>query len=103
MHGNLQSAQEFSQYANDVTHQTMMHEAFKGFLGGFRHDAHPMAMMCGMLGSLAAFYHDNLDLDDPEQRRMAAIRLIAKVPTIAAACYRHSIGGPIRYPRNNLE
>src|SRR5690606_23594409 len=85
-----------------VTHHTMMHEAFKSFIGGFRHDAHPMSMLVGMLGSMASFYHNTLDLDDPEQRRMAAIRLIAKVPTIAAACYRHSIGWPLRYPRNSL-
>jgi citrate synthase len=81
----------------------MMHEAFKSFLGGVRHDAHPMAMAVGMLGSMASFYHNTLDLEDPEQRRLAAVRLIAKVPTIAAACYRHSIGWPLRYPRNNLE
>jgi citrate synthase len=80
-----------------------MHEAFKSFLGGFRHDAHPMAMLVGMLGSMASFYHNTLDLEDPEQRRLAAVRLIAKVPTIAAACYRHSIGWPLRYPRNNLD
>ncbi|MET0580550.1 MAG: citrate synthase, partial [Pseudoxanthomonas sp.] len=63
--------------------------------------AHPMAMMVGMVGSMAAFYHNTLDLEDPEQRRLAAIRLIAKVPTIAAACYRYSIGWPVRFPRNN--
>ena len=81
----------------------MMREALKSFLNGFRHDAHPMAMMCGVVGSLAAFYHDQLDMDDPEHRRLAAIRLIAKVPTLAAACYRYSIGWPIRYPRNNRD
>ena len=103
MNGQLPNAAEFDKFEHEVTHHTMMHEAFKAFLGGFRHDAHPMAMLCGMIGSLAAFYHDNLDLEDPEQRRMAAIRLLAKVPTIAAACYRYSIGWPIRYPRNNLD
>ncbi|HEX5756573.1 MAG TPA: citrate synthase, partial [Arenimonas sp.] len=103
MNGELPNAKQFDTFEHEVTHHTMMHEAFKAFLGGFRHDAHPMAMLCGMLGSLAAFYHDDLDLDDPEQRRMAAIRLLAKVPTIAAACYRYSIGWPVRYPRNNLE
>ncbi len=103
MNGQLPNAAEFDKFEHEVTHHTMMHEAFKAFLGGFRHDAHPMAMLCGMIGSLAAFYHDNLDLEDPEQRRMAAIRLLAKVPTIAAACYRYSIGWPVRYPRNNLE
>jgi citrate synthase len=103
MHGELPDKAAFSGFEHEVTHHTMMHEAFKGFLSGFRHDAHPMAMLCGMIGSLAAFYHDGLDLEDPKQRRLAAIRLLAKVPTIAAACYRHSIGWPIRYPRNNLE
>ncbi len=103
INGSLPGAKQFDDFQHEVTHHTMMHEAFKGFLSGFRHDAHPMAMMTGMIGSLAAFYHDNLDMDDPEQRRLAGIRLIAKVPTIAAACYRYSIGWPIRYPRNNLE
>ena len=103
MNGELPNAAEFAKFEHEVTHHTMMHEAFRTFLYGFRHDAHPMAMMTGMLGSLAAFYHNDLDLEDPEQRRLAAIRLIAKVPTIAAACYRYSIGWPIRYPRNNLD
>ena len=103
MHGELPTAGQFDKFEHEVTHHTMMHEAFRTFLYGFRHDAHPMAMMTGMLGSLAAFYHGDLNLEDPEQRRLAAIRLLAKVPTIAAACYRYSIGWPIRYPRNNLE
>jgi citrate synthase len=103
MHGELPDTQQFGAFEHEVTHHTMMHEAFRTFLYGFRHDAHPMAMMTGMLGSLAAFYHGDLDLEDAEQRRLAAIRLLAKVPTIAAACYRYSIGWPIRYPRNNLE
>jgi citrate synthase len=103
MHGELPNAEQFGKFEHEVTHHTMMHEAFRTFLYGFRHDAHPMAMMTGMLGSLAAFYHGDLNLEDPEQRRLAAIRLLAKVPTIAAACYRYSIGWPIRYPRNNLE
>ena len=103
MHGELPTGDQFSRFEHEVTHHTMMHEAFKKFLGGFRHDAHPMAMLVGMLGSMASFYHNDLDLDDPEQRRLAAVRLIAKVPTIAAACYRYSIGWPLRYPRNNHE
>ncbi len=103
MHGELPNAQQFAAFDHEVAHHTMMHEAFRTFLFGFRHDAHPMAMLTGMIGSLAAFYHHGLDLDDPEMRRLAAIRLIAKVPTIAAACYRYSIGWPLRYPRNNLE
>ncbi|WP_460822582.1 citrate synthase [Lysobacter olei] len=103
MHGELPNKDQFASFEHEVTHHTMMHEAFRTFLYGFRHDAHPMAMLTGMLGSLASFYHNDLDLEDPEQRRLAAIRLLAKVPTIAAACYRYSIGWPIRYPKNNLE
>ncbi len=103
MNGELPNQQQFAKFEHEVTHHTMMHEAFRTFLYGFRHDAHPMAMMTGMIGSLAAFYHGDLDLEDPEQRRLAAIRLLAKVPTIAAACHRYSIGWPIRYPRNNIE
>jgi citrate synthase len=103
MNGELPSKTQFDAFDHEVTHHTMMHEAFRTFLYGFRHDAHPMAMMVGMLGSMASFYHGSLDLEDAEQRRLAAIRLIAKVPTIAAACYRYSIGWPIRYPKNNLE
>lgn len=102
MNGELPTADEFKKFDHEVTHHTMMHESLKNFLGGFRHDAHPMAMMAGTVASLSAFYHDTLDLNDPEQRRLAAIRLIAKVPTIAAAAHRYSIGWPIRYPRNNL-
>ncbi|MCL1501869.1 citrate synthase [Xanthomonas nasturtii] len=102
MNGELPTADEFKKFDHEVTHHTMMHESLKNFLGGFRHDAHPMAMLAGSVASLSAFYHDTLDLNDPEQRRQAAIRLIAKVPTLAAAAYRYSIGWPIRYPRNNL-
>ncbi|MBS0462198.1 MAG: citrate synthase [Proteobacteria bacterium] len=103
MNGELPNAAQFAAFDHEVAHHTMMHEAFRTFLFGFRHDAHPMAMLTGMIGSLAAFYHHGLDLEDPDMRRLAAIRLIAKVPTIAAACYRYSIGWPLRYPRNNLE
>jgi len=103
IYGELPNAQQFDGFQHEVTHHTMMHEALKAFLNGFRHDAHPMAMLCGVVGSMAAFYHDQLNMADPEQRRLAAVRLLAKVPTIAAACYRYSIGWPIRYPRNNLE
>lgn len=103
MNGELPTREQFARFEHEVTHHSMMHEAFRTFLYGFRHDAHPMAMLTGMLGSLASFYHNDLNIEDPEQRRLAAIRLIAKVPTIAAACHRYSIGWPIRYPRNNLE
>lgn len=103
MNGELPSAAEFAKFEDEVTHHTMMHESLKNFLGGFHYDAHPMAMLAGTVASLSAFYHDTLDLEDPEQRRLAAIRLLAKMPTLAAAAYRYSIGWPIRYPRNNLE
>jgi citrate synthase len=103
INGNLPSQSEFSEFEDEITHHTMMRESLKNFLNGFHYDAHPMAMLCASVGSLAAFYHDSLDMNDPSQRRLAAIRLIAKAPTIAAACYRYSIGWPIRYPRNNLE
>ncbi|MDI1251744.1 citrate synthase [Thermomonas sp.] len=102
MNGELPNQAEFAAFDNEVTHHTMMHESLKDFLGGFRYDAHPMAVLCGSVASLSAFYHDTLDLEDPEQRRLAAIRLIAKVPTIAAAAYRYSIGWPVSYPRNSL-
>ncbi|MEF3083868.1 citrate synthase [Luteimonas sp. SMYT11W] len=100
--GELPTADEFAKFEHEVTHHTMMHESLKSFLQGFRHDAHPMAMLAASVASMSAFYHDTLDLQDPEQRRLAAIRLIAKVPTLAAAAYRYSIGQPIRYPRNSL-
>src|SRR5690606_16942399 len=79
MHGELPDQAQLRGFEDEVTHHTMMHEAFRTFLYGFRHDAHPMAMLTGMLGSLASFYHNDLDLEDPEQRRLAAIRLIAKI------------------------
>ncbi|HST28685.1 MAG TPA: citrate/2-methylcitrate synthase, partial [Rudaea sp.] len=103
INGELPNAQQFGAFEDEVTHHTMMHESLKNFLHGFHYDAHPMAMLCGSIASLSAFYHDTLDISDPEQRRLAAIRLIAKMPTIAAAAYRYSIGWPVRYPRNNLE
>ncbi|KAF1691984.1 citrate synthase [Pseudoxanthomonas koreensis] len=103
MNGELPTAAEFQKFEHEVTHHTMMHESLKNFLQGFNYDAHPMAMLAGTVASLSAFYHDTLDLNDPEQRRQAAIRLIAKVPTLAAAAYRYSIGWPSRYPRNNLD
>jgi citrate synthase len=103
MNGELPNKEEFSKFEHEVTHHTMMHESLKSFLKGFHYDAHPMAMLAASVASLSAFYHDTLDLNDPEQRRQAAIRLIAKMPTLAAAAYRYSVGQPIRYPRNNLE
>ncbi len=101
LNGELPGTNEFDNFTHQVTHHTMMHESLKTFLRGFRYDAHPMAMLCGAIASLSAFYHEDLNIQDPEQRKLAAIRLIAKMPTIAAACYRYSIGWPIRFPRNS--
>ena len=103
INGELPNAAQNAAFEHEITHHTMMHESLKNFLHGFHHDAHPMAILCASIASLSAFYHDSLDLSDPEHRRFAAIRLVAKMPTIAAAAYRYSIGWPVRYPRNNLE
>ncbi|RMH93292.1 citrate synthase [Lysobacter pythonis] len=103
MNGDLPKQDEFARFEREVTEHTMLNEKFKQFVEGFRYDAHPMAMLMGMLGSMASFYHNDHDYEDPEQRRLAAIRLLAKVPTIAALCYRHRIGWPSAYPRNDLE
>jgi len=103
LHGELPNKHQFSSFDNDNTHHTMMHESQKNFFQGFHHDAHPMAMLAASVASLSAFYHEDLDVENADDRKLAAIRLIAKMPTIAAACYRYSIGWPFRYPRNNLE
>jgi citrate synthase len=103
LNGELPDAGQFQGFEHQVTHYTMMHESLRYYFRGFHHDAHPMAMLCGAVSSLSAFYHDNLDINDPDDRKLAAIRLIAKMPTIAAAVYRYSVGWPFRYPRNNLE
>ncbi len=103
LNGELPNQAQFEGFENQITHHTMMHESLKNFFQGFHHNAHPMAMLAASVASLSAFYHDDLNVDDPADRKLAAIRLIAKMPTIAAACYRYSIGWPMRYPRNNLE
>ncbi len=102
LYGELPSATEFSEFERDITYHTMVHDQLNTFIKGFRYDAHPMAIMAGITSSLAGFYHDQMDIDDPEQRNLAAKRLIAKMPTIAAAAYRHHVGWPICYPRNSL-
>ncbi|MDX1379541.1 MAG: citrate synthase, partial [Xanthomonadales bacterium] len=102
LHGELPSKSEMGRFQHDITYHTMVHEKLNTFISGFHYDAHPMAMMAGVVGSLAAFYHDKLNMDDPEQRLLAAKRMIAKMPTIAAACYRHHMGWPAAYPRNSL-
>ena len=102
LNGDLPNATEYEEFRKGVTYHTMLHEQLRRFFDGFRRDAHPMAVMCGVVGALAAFYHDNLDINDARQREIAAFRLIAKVPTIAAWAYKYSIGQPFMYPRNDL-
>ena len=102
LHGELPNAQQLAEFDRGVRYHTMIHEQLRRFFDGFRRDAHPMAVMCGVVGAMAAFYHDNLDINDPRQREIAAFRLIAKVPTIAAWAYKYSIGQPFMYPRNDL-
>ena len=102
LNGDLPNAAQYEEFRKGVTYHTMLHEQLRRFFDGFRRDAHPMAVMCGVVGALAAFYHDNLDINDARQREIAAFRLIAKVPTIAAWAYKYSIGQPFMYPRNDL-
>jgi len=103
MNGDLPNAAQFAEFKQGVTYHTMVHEQIRRFFDGFRRDAHPMAIMCGVVGALAAFYHDNIDMTDARQREIAAFRLIAKVPTIAAMAYKYSLGQPFVYPRNDLD
>jgi citrate synthase len=102
LNGELPNAKQKEEFVFSITHHTMVHEQITTFLRGFRRDAHPMAVMCGIVGALAAFYHDSTDISDPQQRVIASHRLIAKVPTIAAMAYKYSIGQPLVYPRNEL-
>jgi citrate synthase len=102
LHGELPNAKEKAQFDSVITHHTMVHEQLTRFYQGFRRDAHPMAVMVGVVGALSAFYHDSLDINNPEHRHVSAIRLLAKVPTIAAMCYRYNGGLPFMYPRNEL-
>jgi citrate synthase len=100
--GELPDAEEKSKFVNDITYHTMVHEQLNHFYSGFRRDAHPMAIMCGVVGALSAFYHDSTDISDPRQREIASYRLVAKMPTIAAWAYKYSLGQPFIYPRNDL-
>lgn len=103
LYGELPSATELEDFENRVTRHTMVHEQMHNFFRGFRRDAHPMATMVGVVGAMSAFYHDSLDISDPQQREVASIRMIAKLPTIAAMAYKYSIGQPFVYPRNDLD
>jgi citrate synthase len=102
LNGELPSATEAADFELGVTRHTMLHEQLRTFYNGFRRDAHPMAVMCGVVGALSAFYHDSLDVHDPESRWISAFRLIAKVPTIAAWAHKYAVGQPFVYPRNDL-
>jgi len=102
LNGELPSAVELATFEETITRHTMLHEQLSQFYRGFRRDAHPMAVMCGVVGALSAFYHDSTDISDPMQRRIASHRLIAKMPTIAAMAYKYSIGQPFVYPDNSL-
>lgn len=102
LYGNLPNKQEMDEFNHGVTYHTMVHEQLTNFYKGFRRDAHPMAILVGVAGALSAFYHDSLDINDPEQRRIAGFRMIAKMPTIAAYAYKYSIGQPFIYPRNDM-
>jgi citrate synthase len=102
LNGELPNAEERESFRNDITMHTMVNEAMVRLFRGYHHDAHPMAMMCGAIGALSAFYHDSLDITNPEHRRISAMRLIAKIPTLAAMCYKHHIGQPFMYPNNSL-
>ena len=103
LNGELPSQDEFSKFEKSITEHTLVNEQLNRFFTGFRPDAHPMAIMCGVVGALSAFYHDSLDINDPEQRRIACHRLIAKMPTLAAMAYKHSLGQPFMYPKNDLD
>jgi len=102
LNGELPNAEQKGSFENDLTHHSMLHEQFHNFYNGFRRDAHPMAIMCGVVGALSAFYHDSLDITNPDHRRISSYRLISKMPTIAAWAYKYSLGQPFMYPRNDL-
>jgi citrate synthase len=100
--GKLPTKSELEQFEGSITHHTMVNEALLRFFQGFHHDAHPMAMVSAVIGSMAAFYHDTTHIDDPRHREIFAHRIIAKLPTIAAGAYKHTLGQPFIYPRNDL-
>src|SRR5271163_1517856 len=102
LHGDLPNKKEMEQFDKAITYHTMVHEQFASFFRGFRRDAHPMAIMCGVVGALSAFYHDSTDIHDARQREIACHRLIAKMPTLAAMAYKYAMGQPFVYPQNSL-
>jgi citrate synthase len=102
LHGELPDAAQFTEFERNITYHTMLHDQFDKFFGGFRRDAHPMAIMVGAVGALSAFYHDSTNVNDPEQRMISSHRLIAKMPTIAARAFKYFRGQPFVHPRNEL-
>ena len=102
LYGELPSASQLEDFQHDITYHTMVHEKLNNFIAGFQYDAHPMAILSGVIASMAGFYQQNLDMHDPDHRELAAKRLIAKMPTVAAAAYRNYMGWPSAYPRNSL-
>src|SRR4051812_36372687 len=102
LHGELPKRDELDTFTRTIMRHTMLHEQLATFYRGFRRDAHPMAVMCGVVGALSAFYHDSTDITDPQQRMIASHRLIAKMPTIAANAFKYTIGQPFMYPQNSL-
>ena len=102
LNGELPNPEEKLDFENTIRYHTMVDEHIHQFFKGFPKNAHPMAMLVGVVGALSAFYHDDLDIDDPAHRKLAAHRLIAKMPTLAAMCYKHSVGQPFMYPQNNM-
>ncbi|WP_028469189.1 citrate synthase [Neptunomonas japonica] len=103
LNGELPTPEQKAKFVGTIKNHTMVHEQMNHFFNGFRRDAHPMAIMVGVVGALSAFYHDSLDIDDPHHREVCAYRLIAKMPTIASMCYKYSMGQPFQYPRNDLD
>ena len=103
LNGELPTASELEEFTDSIRHHTMLNESLLRFYNGFHYDAHPMAMVSGVVGSMSAFYHDSTDINDPRHREIFAHRIIAKLPTIAAAAYKHSLGQPFIYPRNDLD
>ncbi|CCQ11860.1 Citrate synthase (si) [Pseudoalteromonas luteoviolacea B = ATCC 29581] len=102
LNGELPNDAQLAEFSKEVTHNTMLHEKIASFFQGFRVDSHPMAMLCAVVGALSSFYHDDLDISDADQRMRCAVKLVAKLPTIAAMCYKYNEGQPFVYPRNDL-
>jgi citrate synthase len=102
LHDKTPNTEEYRAFKDTITRHTLVHDQLNNFFRGFRRDAHPMAMLCGTVGAMASFYHDDLDINDPEQRLRSAYRLVAKMPTLVAMCYKYNIGQPFVHPKNEL-